>query len=48
MPDEAAKTDEDEPAWSIGLQVFIPYIIAGFGMVSAGLLLDYVQVGVWV
>ena len=35
---------EDEKSWQIGIQVFIPYMIAGFGMVAAGLVLDYVQV----
>ena len=35
---------EDEKSWQIGIQVFIPYMIAGFGMVAAGLVLDHVQV----
>jgi solute carrier family 41 len=34
----------DESSWQIGLQVFFPYMIAGFGMVAAGLVLDVVQV----
>ena len=34
----------DESSWQIGFQVFFPYIIAGFGMVAAGMLLDVVQV----
>lgn len=29
---------------SIAIQVFIPFLIAGFGMVGAGLVLDVVQV----
>lgn len=29
---------------SIAIQVFIPFLIAGFGMVGAGLVLDLVQV----
>lgn len=29
---------------SISLQVFIPFLVAGFGMVGAGLVLDVVQV----
>ncbi len=33
-----------EASWQIGLQVFFPYIIAGFGMVAAGMVLDLVQV----
>lgn len=35
---------ENESSWQIGLQVFFPYMIAGFGMVAAGLVLDVVQV----
>lgn len=31
---------------SIAVQVFIPFLIAGFGMVGAGLVLDVVQVSV--
>ena len=34
----------DEAAWQIGLQVFLPYLIAGLGMVGAGLVLNKVQV----
>lgn len=33
----------EETSWSIALQVFIPFLIAGFGMVGAGLVLDIVQ-----
>lgn len=33
----------EEAAWMIALQVFIPFLIAGFGMVGAGLVLDIVQ-----
>uniref|UniRef100_T1JLE6 SLC41A/MgtE integral membrane domain-containing protein n=1 Tax=Strigamia maritima TaxID=126957 RepID=T1JLE6_STRMM len=33
----------EEAAWSIALQVFIPFLIAGFGMVGAGIVLDIVQ-----
>ena len=37
---------EEEETWlSIMLQVLLPYIIAGFGMVAAGMVLDLVQVG---
>lgn len=35
-----------ETLWDICIQVFIPFMIAGFGMLAAGLLLDTVQVGV--
>ena len=44
-----------ETMWHVAIQVFIPFLIAGFGMMAAGLLLDKVQVinrdhilgGVW-
>ena len=35
----------EESSWRIGLQVFFPFITAGFGMIFAGMLLDVVQVG---
>lgn len=38
--------DEDENVWSISIQMFIPFLLAGFGMVAASLLLDVVQVNV--
>lgn len=34
---------EEEGSFTIGLQVFLPFLVAGFGMVLAGLLLDVVQ-----
>ena len=34
----------EEGSFTIGLQVFFPFLIAGFGTVSAGILLDIVQV----
>ena len=37
-------TSSEEGSFTIGLQVFFPFLIAGFGTVSAGLLLDVVQV----
>ena len=34
-----------EESWfSIAVQVFFPYLVAGFGMVGAGIVLDVVQV----
>lgn len=36
---------QEESAIAIGLQVLFPYMLAGMGMVLAGLVLDYVQVG---
>lgn len=53
LPDVVAEskiygvTDENEPLESylaITIQVFIPFLIAGLGMVGAGLVLDLVQV----
>ena len=41
-PDVAITSSE--ASWQIGLQVFFPYIIAGLGMVAAGIVLDIVQV----
>lgn len=35
---------DDESVWSITIQMFIPFLLAGFGMVAASLLLDVVQV----
>lgn len=42
--DTKVQVPTDEASWQIALQVFFPYIIAGFGMVAAGMLLDKVQV----
>ena len=39
---------EKETSLSIMLQVLLPYLIAGFGMVGAGMVLDVVQVLVFV
>lgn len=38
------KNADDESVWSISIQMFIPFLLAGFGMVAASLLLDVVQV----
>jgi len=40
---EEVVVEPDEASWQIGIQVFIPYLIAGFGMVGAGIVLDIVQ-----
>lgn len=34
-----------ESVWATTVQMFIPFLLAGFGMVAASLLLDLVQVG---
>lgn len=39
-----ADTQTKETYFSIAIQVFIPFLVAGFGMVGAGLVLDLVQV----
>ena len=36
--------DPEEAAWQIAVQVFLPYLVAGIGMVAAGMVLDEVQV----
>jgi solute carrier family 41 len=36
----------EETSLTIALQIFLPYIIAGFGMVGAGMVLDTVQVSI--
>jgi len=36
--------EETETVWSVTIQVFIPFLVAGLGMVGAGLVLDVVQV----
>lgn len=36
-------SDQPESFWVITLQVFIPFLIAGMGMVGAGIVLDVVQ-----
>lgn len=38
------ETEDDDNVWSISIQMFIPFLLAGFGMVAASLLLDVVQV----
>lgn len=37
-------SSSEEGSFTIGLQVFFPFLVAGFGTVSAGILLDVVQV----
>lgn len=51
LPDVVAETkiyesdtETHETYLAIAIQVFIPFLIAGFGMVGAGLVLDLVQV----
>lgn len=40
----AMAKSQEESAISICLQVLLPYLLAGLGMVMAGMVLDYVQV----
>lgn len=52
LPDVVVKVDpaasgshaEQETFLSIGLQVLLPFLVAGMGMVGAGIYLDHVQV----
>jgi solute carrier family 41 len=50
QPKMAARAlhEEGENVWSISVQVFIPFLVAGLGMVGAGLVLDVVQVIVFI
>ena len=41
------ESSDDENVWSISVQMFIPFLLAGFGMVAASLLLDVVQVTIF-
>ncbi|KAK1137597.1 hypothetical protein K0M31_002100 [Melipona bicolor] len=34
---------KDENVWSMSIQMFVPFLLAGFGMVAASMLLDVVQ-----
>lgn len=43
---EPEVTVEEESSVAICLQVLLPYLLAGMGMVMAGMVLDYVQVRV--
>lgn len=36
-------SDKPEPLWTVAVQVFVPFLIAGFGTVGAGLVLDVIQ-----
>lgn len=45
LKDESSKDlEREETSFAIALQVFFPFLVAGFGTVAAGLLLDVVQV----
>ncbi|GFW08070.1 solute carrier family 41 member 1 [Trichonephila clavipes] len=44
LEDQIVIPDTKETMLSIALQVFVPFLIAGFGTVGAGLVLDVVQV----
>ncbi|KAJ9581595.1 hypothetical protein L9F63_023229, partial [Diploptera punctata] len=43
IPRGPTRGDDAENVWSISIQVFIPFLVAGLGMVGAGLVLDIVQ-----
>jgi len=45
LKDDSSKDlEREETSFAIALQVFFPFLVAGFGTVAAGLLLDVVQV----
>ncbi len=44
LPSGETIPEKKESLLSIVIQIFFPYLIAGFGMMLAGFLLDYVQV----
>lgn len=44
LDDNAKRLESVETSFAIALQVFCPFLVAGFGTVAAGLLLDVVQV----
>lgn len=39
-----SETDDEETYFSIGLQVLLPFLVAGMGMVGAGIYLSHIQV----
>lgn len=44
VTDPQEEEENEESFWLITFQVFFPFLIAGLGMVGAGLVLDIVQV----
>ena len=42
--EQAEEAERKESLMTVALQVFFPFLIAGFGTMLAGMLLDYVQV----
>ena len=43
LPDCVLNSQTDETMFSITVEVFLPFLVAGFGMVGAGVVLDIVQ-----
>ena len=43
QPDYVLNSHTDETMFSITVEVFLPFLVAGFGMVGAGVVLDIVQ-----
>ena len=43
LPDYVLNSHTDETMFSITVEVFLPFLVAGFGMVGAGVVLDIVQ-----
>ncbi len=44
IPKEGSRPPEDELWWHTVLQILFPFLMAGAGLVAAGLMLDWVQV----
>ena len=42
--DDVVEEETEEGFWLLAFQVFFPFLIAGLGMVGAGIVLDIVQV----
>ena len=43
LPDCVLNSHTEETMFSITVEVFLPFLVAGFGMVGAGVVLDIVQ-----
>ena len=38
------ESSDEETLWDIGLEVFLPFVVAGLGMATTGITLNYVKV----
>lgn len=44
LVDDYIEEENEEGFWPLAFQIFFPFLIAGLGMVGAGIVLDIVQV----